>query len=412
MTCLKIRTARVSSSHLDGQGAKGRGGRSGKKTRAEDGDHSRRTTRSQRGNEPNEDLDSTDEYTPAKEWTVKPYHPRKTKHYHTRQEDRASREDLARQEDRTEIGHDPNLYTPTKARRRDVQGVRIKSEGSGFALLQPFAILQRGFFSSAARLFDPICIRRNRLGRLWRLKKGELRQLEEKNTELIQPSGLRIIGLQNILGDKEMAARVGKGLTKNTASRRQGEPQRGERQDGQMRDRLRKFGLTVSPARDAEECRAFKREIEELLKHGYLRQFVENPEKWGPVKDQEESPRKNNPPLSVENRRVIHSIHADGVWWKRREDRMRGSLLLECACSEDPDIVFHGVNRLAEMIVVDAPSAYNMILGRPWLHSMQAVPSTYHQKIKFPSGEKVEELLGDQSAARLCYVKALNGKVK
>ncbi|KAF3438535.1 hypothetical protein FNV43_RR21297 [Rhamnella rubrinervis] len=69
--------------------------RSGKKTRAEDGDHSRRTTRSQRGKEPSEDLDSTDEYIPAKERTAKPYHSRRAKHYYTLREDRASREDLA-----------------------------------------------------------------------------------------------------------------------------------------------------------------------------------------------------------------------------------------------------------------------------------------------------------------------------
>ncbi|KAF3455954.1 hypothetical protein FNV43_RR00597 [Rhamnella rubrinervis] len=54
-----------------------------KKTHIEDGDHSRRTTRSQRGKEPSEDLDSTDEYTPVKERTAKPYHHRKIKHYHT-----------------------------------------------------------------------------------------------------------------------------------------------------------------------------------------------------------------------------------------------------------------------------------------------------------------------------------------
>ena len=27
---------------------------------------------------------------------------------------------------------------------------------------------------------------------------------------------------------------------------------------------------------------------------------------------------------------------------------------------------------------------YNILLGRPWIHDMQAVPSTYHQCLKFP----------------------------
>jgi len=35
--------------------------------------------------------------------------------------------------------------------------------------------------------------------------------------------------------------------------------------------------------------------------------------------------------------------------------------------------------------VVDMEMAYNMIMGRPWIHDMDAVPSTLHQVIKFPS---------------------------
>ena len=31
----------------------------------------------------------------------------------------------------------------------------------------------------------------------------------------------------------------------------------------------------------------------------------------------------------------------------------------------------------------DCPSAYNIILGTPWILKMIAVPSTYHQKLKF-----------------------------
>ncbi|KAJ9547104.1 hypothetical protein OSB04_019647 [Centaurea solstitialis] len=44
-----------------------------------------------------------------------------------------------------------------------------------------------------------------------------------------------------------------------------------------------------------------------------------------------------------------------------------------------------GINKQTKFNVIDCPSAYNAILGRPWIHDMKAVPSTYHQKIKFPS---------------------------
>ena len=40
-------------------------------------------------------------------------------------------------------------------------------------------------------------------------------------------------------------------------------------------------------------------------------------------------------------------------------------------------------------VIVDAPSAYNILLGRPSLNSIRAVPSAYHMIIKFPTGNGV-----------------------
>ena len=42
-----------------------------------------------------------------------------------------------------------------------------------------------------------------------------------------------------------------------------------------------------------------------------------------------------------------------------------------------------GVNQLTKFQVMDCPSAYNVLLGRPWIHQMRSVPSTLHQSIKF-----------------------------
>lgn len=33
--------------------------------------------------------------------------------------------------------------------------------------------------------------------------------------------------------------------------------------------------------------------------------------------------------------------------------------------------------------VLDLDLPYNLLLGRPWIHAMQVVPSTYHQCLKF-----------------------------
>ncbi|XP_050278198.1 uncharacterized protein LOC126719714 [Quercus robur] len=40
-------------------------------------------------------------------------------------------------------------------------------------------------------------------------------------------------------------------------------------------------------------------------------------------------------------------------------------------------------------IVVNAFSPYTVILGWPWIHAMGVVPSTLHQKIKFPTQDGV-----------------------
>ena len=65
-----------------------------------------------------------------------------------------------------------------------------------------------------------------------------------------------------------------------------------------------------------------------------------------------------------------------------------------------------------DFIVVDAYSPYTKIVSRPWLHTLGAVSSTLHQKIKYPSGDKIEEILGDQTMARQCMVAAIRHKPK
>ena len=60
-----------------------------------------------------------------------------------------------------------------------------------------------------------------------------------------------------------------------------------------------------------------------------------------------------------------------------------------------------------DFIVVDAYSPYTAIVARPWLHTLGAVSSTLHQKVKYPSEGQIKEILGDQSMARQCLVAAI-----
>ena len=63
-----------------------------------------------------------------------------------------------------------------------------------------------------------------------------------------------------------------------------------------------------------------------------------------------------------------------------------------------------------DFIVVDAYSPYTAIVARPWLHTLGAVSSTLHQKVKYPSEGQIKEILGDQAMARQCMVAAIQHK--
>ena len=62
-------------------------------------------------------------------------------------------------------------------------------------------------------------------------------------------------------------------------------------------------------------------------------------------------------------------------------------------------------------LVVNALSAYNILLGRPTLNRTGAVPSTRHMKIKLPSMEGVViTIRSDQKEAKKCYENSLKNK--
>ena len=63
---------------------------------------------------------------------------------------------------------------------------------------------------------------------------------------------------------------------------------------------------------------------------------------------------------------------------------------------------------MVRFLVVDAPSAYNMLLGRPSLNSIRVVPSAYHMVIKFPTTDVVGMVRGNQCIARECYSALMN----
>ena len=62
-------------------------------------------------------------------------------------------------------------------------------------------------------------------------------------------------------------------------------------------------------------------------------------------------------------------------------------------------------------LVVNANSAYNILLGRPTLNRLNAVASTRHMKMKLPDlSGKVIVIKSDQEEARKCYENSLKTK--
>ena len=58
---------------------------------------------------------------------------------------------------------------------------------------------------------------------------------------------------------------------------------------------------------------------------------------------------------------------------------------------------------MTEFLIVDCPSAYNVVIGRPLLTNLHAVVSIWHLSMKFPTSAGIGCVQGDQREARECY---------
>ena len=71
-----------------------------------------------------------------------------------------------------------------------------------------------------------------------------------------------------------------------------------------------------------------------------------------------------------------------------------------------------GKEVVVTFIVVASLSPYTTILGRPWIHAMEAVPSILHVKIKFRIEQGVVVVRGSLQVDRQCLVAAIDWKNK
>ena len=71
----------------------------------------------------------------------------------------------------------------------------------------------------------------------------------------------------------------------------------------------------------------------------------------------------------------------------------------------------HQVIKMVNFLIVEHPSVYNVILGRPALIMFLAITLTYHLMVKFPIEEGVGVLRVDHEESRKCYAIALRGRM-
>ncbi|KAJ8428850.1 hypothetical protein Cgig2_003398 [Carnegiea gigantea] len=70
-------------------------------------------------------------------------------------------------------------------------------------------------------------------------------------------------------------------------------------------------------------------------------------------------------------------------------------------------------NLEVDFLVADAPTAYNVILGRPTLHKVKAVIASYLLQLQFEAHDRsVDKLQRDQRAARECYLVGIRPRVE
>ena len=73
-------------------------------------------------------------------------------------------------------------------------------------------------------------------------------------------------------------------------------------------------------------------------------------------------------------------------------------------------VIMRGKEVVVTFTIVTSFSPYTAILGRSWIHSMEAVPSTLHIKIKFPIEQGIVMIRGNQQVARQCLIAVVNWK--
>ncbi|XP_070021350.1 uncharacterized protein [Nicotiana sylvestris] len=200
------------------------------------------------------------------------------------------------------------------------------------------------------------------------------------------------------------------------------------------------------------DCRLLQGEVDHLLKQGYLTELFSEKDKQQYTKNSQEPPKPPSPKRTVNvisggeeingvmytaankvskvtithGKRVQHVLEEESITFDDADvdDMSSVNIILLRVLHEmqveeklvpkahtlsgfDNSSVMtkgeitlttfaEGVIKDTKFQVVEMEMAYNMILGRPWIHEMDVVPSTLHQVIKLPSPWGIRQICADQ----------------
>ena len=106
-------------------------------------------------------------------------------------------------------------------------------------------------------------------------------------------------------------------------------------------------------------------------------------------------------------REKLEPVNAHLLGFSREKVLPLGSEQLVLTLRDPP----YQATTMIKFLIVDAPSTYNMLLGKPFLNAIRAIPSAYHMVVKFPTKNGVGMVRGDQRVARECYFASMKQKL-
>ena len=76
-----------------------------------------------------------------------------------------------------------------------------------------------------------------------------------------------------------------------------------------------------------------------------------------------------------------------------------GKISLPMTVGEHPRVS----TMIVDFLIIDCPSAYNVVIDRPTLKALKVITSIYHLTMKFAIAEEIGYVRGSQYDSRECY---------